>query len=418
MRNWLWVLAVGAVCVAGSAGVVRGDGGYFKSRDRSTWLPVEGHEQRAVILCEGGRQRMWVALSVPSGEGKKGAAAEERGVWVLPVKGKLEEVKVDLVEEFPRLGGRSVRSRLNDQMDQAVLVMGATQVWPVLCVVPVILPSLSRDRSDVFLEVSKFGLTTQVVSAETLEGLTKHIEGEMGTVPDLSSFAPYFGGQGGGSYTFVVTMVRDVEEARRAVEVHQQLGVVAEFPSAVPWYPMLGTRVYGEEKVPVVVQVMGEWRFSGGRYAGAQVQLFERGEVWEKGWEKELGDGEFYTRVLLTEMPAKLFDEDMVFDAGAVWIDARAKFLTRGWGVWVFWGGVVVVHLGLSAAAGAMAAGAMRMSVREGARVGLYNIGTVFLVHWASKRNERADRQWRAKGFSRGFMFGYVLFWMVGVLLV
>lgn len=232
------------------------DGFALKFRDISSLRSIAPNQQSAVIVVRDGRQHMLIALNLALSE-------DEHAIWMFPVRGDAADVKLDLVDQFPRLFGVDPRREAAGLIDRWAAVAAATQCWPVVALVP----SLSRSLELAGLvdkQVDRWGINAAVLRfPSTLDQLaaTLAADGLDVTKDQLASFGPYLNT----AHSLVLCRLTSLSKLRKEfpdVSRDSSLGqrrpcVYVEFPSAAPWYPMRATAAYGEAVVPVVLFVGG-----------------------------------------------------------------------------------------------------------------------------------------------------------------
>jgi hypothetical protein len=102
MRNPGLLIVFIAVAIGFTAGNTFADGIAFKAVDKSSYSKLKPNEQRAVIHHEKNRQSMQIALQVSL---KK----PEKALWIFPVRGRPDEIELELRRRFKRISGKKSR---------------------------------------------------------------------------------------------------------------------------------------------------------------------------------------------------------------------------------------------------------------------------------------------------------------------
>lgn len=120
--RWM-ALALAAACLL-APGVARADGVAWSGRDYSALAPLTQNEQMAAIAYRDGIERMVIAINVEM-------AQEDKGLWIFPVPGTPDQVKLDVVGSFPRFEGHDPRETARSGIRGLGRALRATQVYPL-----------------------------------------------------------------------------------------------------------------------------------------------------------------------------------------------------------------------------------------------------------------------------------------------
>lgn len=245
----LTVLFAGRTCADGLA---------LAGRDLSSVSPLREGEQRSAIVHRNGVQKMIIAVNFELDDA-------ERALWILPVPGPANQVRVDVLDAFPRIGGRDPRRIAFEQITGWPLAIRATQFWPLpfdfLLYVPFQLRSGAQRMG---AEVEKWGVHAEAVTAESLAALTSFLkEKKVGVSPEhLTGFQPYLSKR----YVIVLAWISSREQLLREFPGITQGGrpsrdrwpcLYLEFPTSRAFYPLRPTSVYGEQSVRVRLALAG-----------------------------------------------------------------------------------------------------------------------------------------------------------------
>ncbi len=376
------------------------DGFALKGIDGSRWRPLAENEQVAAIHHRNGVQRMALAVQLEL------EAAEDRGLWIVPVRGEPSRVRVDLIDEMPRFVGRDPRVQAKNRLDAVFAALRATQIYPMLVEV-LFGPTLYGSAAGVSIrgEVEKWGLRSELLDAESIEALAAHL-GEQGVQVEpeaLATLAPYMGD----GHALIATWIASREsllaefpdlKEERARPQSRRPALYVEFPTPEPFFPLQPTRGYGDEHVPLRLYVLGwvepdQMPVPRGEY---QIGHYEMdgpartpGEFWAG---LPAGEPVAYTAMRL-DVAAREFTRDLtlrgVEPAGMRYAGAVSRML--GWpalGV-----GLCMLVL-LSVAAGALAGwwSGGRGLAGFGARLGVLNLITLLGMGLVFRSRERLLR--------------------------
>ncbi|MBI3922418.1 MAG: hypothetical protein HY318_13435 [Armatimonadetes bacterium] len=218
-------------------------------------LAGEG-EQKAAILHNNGLQKMVIAVQLH-------LAKPEKAVWIVPIPSKPDRIRVDLVSQFPVFDGRNTAVTAMETIVKSCVLLRATQIYPVI-VDPIhsrLFPFLFRVRSGIQIpsQVEKWGLHSEVVSAESINDLLSHLKEQGVTITgqDLTSLQPYLSER----YSLILTWIGSRKELLKAfpdngghpvyIGYDRWPALYLEFPTKKAYYPLRPTRAYGDKVVPV-----------------------------------------------------------------------------------------------------------------------------------------------------------------------
>jgi hypothetical protein len=227
--------------------------------DSTSFRPLSVEEQRALIRHNDGVQRMLIALDLE----------RKNAVWMFPVPGGPDQVKVDVSDSFPILHGPEVRNLASRNSPVFWWVPLLTQVpnliTPVI-VIPYYISYKASQARDVTTHraVEKFGVHAEVISAQSPEGLRDYFDrhGLSTSADQLKPFRDYLSAR----YVMVVAWIAsDVERgtAERQLEERasdRKIGtpcLFVQFPTERAYYPLKPTSGYGQESVQVTLRVLG-----------------------------------------------------------------------------------------------------------------------------------------------------------------
>jgi len=247
-------LAVAAPCLA--------DGMAYKGRDFSSMRPIAQNEQRAVITHKNGVEKMLIAISLEMED-------EDNAIWIFPVPGRPQDVKVDVLDLFPRFSGKEPLVEAYEVLTGIRNLSLLTQIYPgfTCC----LMPALSRAGK--FAEVSeitvhesieKWGIRAETITAQSLEVLSDYLaEKKVGLNKDeLKTFEHYLDG----NYVLVVVWIESRANLLKQFpdyvsKRHPDLGrwpcLYVEFSSQRAFYPLLATSAYGDSKILINLFVLG-----------------------------------------------------------------------------------------------------------------------------------------------------------------
>jgi len=238
-----------------------GDGKAFSGLDFSSLRPVMEREQRAVILHRDGVEKMLIAVSLE-------LADEDNALWIFPVTGAPERVKLDVVDSFPQFRGRDPRQKAKGIIMAVGIIALATQIYTVPLIM---MPHLGRDAGvadlksvSIHKEIEKWGIHTEAITAESTEGLEDYLKAKNVGIDksELKAFEDYLSEE----YVLVIVWISSREqllekfpEYGKGKRISQKRWpcLYVEFDTERAFYPLRPTSTYGAELIPIHLRVIG-----------------------------------------------------------------------------------------------------------------------------------------------------------------
>jgi hypothetical protein len=241
-----------------------GDGVAFKGRDFGSMRPIAQNEQRAVISHHLDTEKMLIAISLDLED-------EDNAIWIFPVPGKPEKVKVDVLDSFPTFFGKDPRIEAYEVLAAIRNLSLLTQIYPAftcLC----LMPSLSRSMEAGIFEhgsivhgsIEKWGIRAETITAQSSEALSDYLkEKKVGLGADeLKPFERYLTGD----YVLVVVwidsrvqLLKQFSEyaSGRPSSSGRWPCLYVEFPTKRAFYPLLPTSIYGDTEIRIDIVAIG-----------------------------------------------------------------------------------------------------------------------------------------------------------------
>ncbi|MGD0078928.1 MAG: hypothetical protein ABR969_11000 [Sedimentisphaerales bacterium] len=219
------------------------DGVAFAGKDYYSLYPISQDTQQALISHNNGIEKMLITVALP-------LKLQDSAVWIFPVPGNLENVKIDLVDTFPRFRGRNPLKTVTTQIEGLVVMQFFAPLFPLnsCC----LMPSLGKGRGGVYVygEVDKWGIHTEILKSDSLSALSQYLNEKKTDIdPEyLRPFESYLSDK----YVLVVSWIASTNELLKQFpeyEVRQRNTrwpcLYVEFPSEKAFYPMRPTTASG-----------------------------------------------------------------------------------------------------------------------------------------------------------------------------
>lgn len=380
MRSSRWPLAASVFLLLLLPCTVPADGAAWKSG--ASWPRISERDQFAIIAHADGRERMALAVRLDM-------LAGESGVWLVPVRGTSDTVRIDLAEDLPWTSGgiahpdRAAGSRI---LDSAIAVAAiASPGQPLSYVLAgIAIPNLMESRVGQYrgAEVQRDGLTATVLPARSQADLAGLLAGLGRPVPTeaLAGFAPYCDGR----HSVVAVRLDEVARDHWAGRVP---ALLLDFPSAAPWFPMRASAGGGTTRVHL--QLAGWWQ------SDDATSIPVSGAIWQA--RRQTGASQAWlglpdaawqrtTRHNLRGEPSD-FATDLDFSP-----DQRPA-LERGLALlsipaWAWLIGLAILAAAAGAVGGAIASSLLLRQRGWGARRGVFFVCGGFLLIWLIVRRE------------------------------
>jgi len=267
MKSFRTLLIV-SVLVLGAAEATFGDGVAYKGLDYSSMRPIEQGEQRAVIVHRDGIEKMLIAVSLELED-------EDKGLWIFPVPGNPETVKLDVLDSFPIFVGVETRDEAQELFGDIAQLVLATQIYPLPFVMigdfsRSHLGSLGTFDVSIHYEVEKWGVHSEAISAGSIGDLKGYLtEKGIGIeTEELRAFEDYLSDD----YVLVLAWISSRKELLEEFEEYGKDAtlnnerwpcVYVEFATDKAFYPMRPTRSYGNERIRINLKVLDYVRIDG-----------------------------------------------------------------------------------------------------------------------------------------------------------
>jgi len=233
-------------------------------------MPARQESQEAFIHYENGKENLFIMVNM-----QEAVQSGQKNVWIFPVPSSPENIEINNLRGFPRLGGEEIKQKTIGNLLGLEAYM-ATAAFPPFIVFSMLMMigsvgtigtanyetgSKAVDVSGltIYEHIDKYGIATEVIKAHDSALFRDFLEAR-GT--NLSSEAENFLKEYmGQDYSFVISWISDAEQAGENNGNYygqtNPIGVFIKFPSKDIYYPLKPTAYYGNDSFPVTVNISG-----------------------------------------------------------------------------------------------------------------------------------------------------------------
>jgi len=415
-----WIaLALVAVCILAPR-AAHADGKVWWGRDYTALAPLSQNEQMAAIVHEDGVERMVIAVSVD-------LAQQDKALWIFPVPGTLEQVKLDVVDTFPLFEGYDPRPNARQKIRGFGATLTATQIYPaVLRIARYMLAPAHAGRAGgvaVAIRMEKFGIHGETVTADSVDDLAQYLDQQGVGIPrgELAAFEDYVGED----YVLALVWIPSREEFLKEFPDYGETwtwntarrpSVDIQFPTERPFYPLRPTASYGDTHMQINLFLVGYFDVAKKDSLRHDVGV---GYLWHEGYLRgappgfpQASQGEHipYTRVSVWTQAENLTDDLWFARVKLPWMAycvAIESMLSYEGGPWSWLWPWVICMAGLSYVSAGLASVVVYRSWKRRALVGLWNMLTIVGLAIALFTRPAADN--RARDLRALFFLAFAL---------
>jgi hypothetical protein len=226
------------------------DGGTIRRLPEGAWDWVDQNSQEAFINYQNGIEKLIIGVDLQK--------EFSEAFWIIPVPGKPEDIKIDVVSSLPRFYGWEVTKKTEWALREPTSFLIYPTVFP-----GTVLVSLSGARAGagkgieggdvaVITHIEKAGMIAEVLTAKTNQALYDYLS-EKGLKIErgaISVFNQYIGKD----YSFVVSWISSEKPEELT---GGERGIYITFPTQKIYYPLIPTSAYGEKEIPITIRILG-----------------------------------------------------------------------------------------------------------------------------------------------------------------
>ena len=384
-----------------------------------TWKPLAEKQQVAAINYENGYENMILTIDIDQ------TAKGEKAVWMFPVPASPDDTVIDVVNGFPQFGGQNINTLYKRNLGTYYVLSSIYSSIPGLgLLLPfALMGTLSGgfsynaqtktnevwDGVEIHEVVDKYGITTELITTKTSEGLYGYLNSKGLDLPIESTkmLDEYVGGD----YSFVVSYIGNLDEFndfyfnKENDHYYEKrgspLGVFVKFPTEKIYFPLKPTSVYGSTSIPLTLYITGHvtpnlyseiglakteyfsgssYGYYGNSYNESNLDPFYNGEIRNR---------QGHTKITMN-VPSKYFKEDL-------WIENSAPIgvgMKNGFNAGAGIIGIIIyaiVSMLASLAAGLVAFRGRPITKLKLALMGLFNFATILGIiiaglSWKTKK--------------------------------
>lgn len=363
------------------------DGKAFLSNDQQTYVPTSEHEQRATIAYKNGIEHLILAITLDLKD-------DEHGVWIFPVLGDANQIKLSLIDKYPQFTGHDLREKVAEKFNTLNLAITATQIWPILA------GSFTMAGTSLVgtgSEAEAWGIHAEAVSADSLEELRVYLAGK-GTnisINELDAFKNYLNRK----HTLIVAWINSKESVQKEFAKFIKTGnrkercpcIYVKFPTEKPFFPLIPTSTYGNEAIGIFVTVIGHWKSTKDVLYTSYYEQKTLDPNLPPDFVDAIGhSGVPYTVFGSWNITAEKLNADLWLEPAEVKGWVYAKFWD-GLPFWIWPAIAVVLLVTLSYVCGGLMGIWVLKSWKDGAKLGLWNLLSIAAFTFAIKYSKETE---------------------------
>ncbi len=234
------------------------------------WISSYEEKQIGVINYQNGMENLTLVIDI-----KNSSLQTDQAFWIFPIASDPEDAHVSIVRNIPfyYYGISDIRESAERALGNAFLVTTLSQ--PYIIALPAFfffymsygIGAASDQDLIVHEHIEQFGLTSELISANTSEAIELYLQEKNITLTDnaINIIDEYIGKE----YSFVTSWISDLETFKEEANANLDnywyyydepfyiLGVSVTFPTNEIYYPLKLTALYDKKIIPVLIQING-----------------------------------------------------------------------------------------------------------------------------------------------------------------
>lgn len=235
------------------------------------WIMSYEEKQMALIDYEDGIEELTISVDI-----RNSSLNASKAFWIFPIPSKPEDADIDITNDidFHYYGREDIRDKVKDDILGSMLFMSLSQsyvsIFPFLYfyVFSYSMGYSANSDIEIYDHIEKMGLTSELIYANTSLALDQYLNDKNISLPENATnvIDEYIGKD----YSFVVSWISDLDKFKNETyntniyeyywqyqEPHYIFGLKVSFPTDEIFYPMKLTSIYGDKKIPVLIQING-----------------------------------------------------------------------------------------------------------------------------------------------------------------
>ena len=223
------------------------DGGVFKSIDNGFWHLFKEDKQVCFINYKDGIQKMLISVQLNDN------FEEEKALWLFPIPAQQNEAKIDILKAAPIFNGYNFEIIIKTKLVECFDWLYYTQIYPI----PPIQArgdalASAQGGFQILYTLTKFGLTTELISAKNKQVFTEYLKTHKITFPD--KFNKLLDEYIQKDYIFVISWLSNSEEYKKSKTFPIEVFITFKTPKM--FFPLKLSSIYDNLKIPIIIYVV------------------------------------------------------------------------------------------------------------------------------------------------------------------
>ena len=247
MLNHIITLITLILMIFSSSSSALADGGVFKSQDNGFWHLFKEDKQVCFINYKDGIQKMLISIQLNDN------FEEKKALWLFPIPAQPNEAKIDILKAAPIFNGHNFEIIIKTKLVECFDWLYYTQIYPIL-------PIQARGDAleaaqgsfQILYTLTKFGLTTELISAKNKQVFTEYLKTHKITFSD--KFNKLLDEYIEKDYIFVISWLSNSDEFKKSKTFPIEVFITFKTPKI--FFPLRLTSIYDNLKIPIIIYVV------------------------------------------------------------------------------------------------------------------------------------------------------------------
>ncbi len=233
--------------ILNSASLAFADGGVFKSQDNGFWHLFKEDKQVCFINYKDGIQKMLISVQLNDN------FEEKKALWLFPIPAQSNEAKIDILKAAPIFNGHNFEIIIKNKLSECFDWLYYTQIYPI----PPIQAhgnalATAQGGFQILYTLTKFGITTELISAKNKQLLTEYLKTHKITFPE--KFNKLLDEYIEKDYIFVISWLSNSDEYKKSKTF--PIEVFITFKTSKMFFPLKLTSIYENLKIPIIIYIV------------------------------------------------------------------------------------------------------------------------------------------------------------------